>query len=235
MENQLIIGCSSFYNRLWKGIFYPEELPSKDWFSYYCKQFNSYEFNGSFYKFPTARVLGNWYEKTPDNFIFSIKAPKEITHVRKMVMCEDIIASFYEILQNNLKEKLGPILFQFPPSFTYNPERLQLILTSLNTDFKNVVEFRHESWWKEEVYAALAKMKITFCSVSHPNVPNTIISNGAFIYVRFHGNPKPFYSSYSSKELQEIKIQLQGKEAYVYFNNTASISGILNALDFKVL
>ena len=233
MKNEIQIGCSSFNNRFWKGIFYPENLPTSKWFDFYCQHFNTYEFNGSFYRFPTVRVFENWYNKAPENFTFSVKAHKEITHIKKFINCEDLLSEFYQICKSGFKEKLGAILFQFPPSYKYSAENLELIIKNLNSEFKNVIEFRHESWWIPEVWNAFLVNNITFCSVSYPNLPKTIFTNFPLVYVRFHGIPKLFYSRYDAEELLQIKKEIALKPGFVYFNNTASEAGILNALEFK--
>ncbi|MBZ4044311.1 DUF72 domain-containing protein [Flavobacterium hibisci] len=233
MKDEVLIGCSSFNNSFWKGIFYPENLPVSKWFEYYCEHFDTYEFNGSFYKFPTIKIFENWYKKAPGNFIFSVKAPKEITHTRKFENCKKLIEDFYTVSKNGLKEKLGCILFQFPPGYHYNTERLKNIIANLDPEFKNVIEFRHESWWNDDVWETFLENNITFCSVSYPNLPQTIFTEFPLIYIRFHGNTKLFYSGYSSAELHHVKNILEHKNAFVYFNNTASTEGILNALEFK--
>ncbi|KQB37091.1 DUF72 domain-containing protein [Flavobacterium aquidurense] len=233
MKNKILIGCSSFNNRFWRGIFYPDNLSVSRWFSFYCQYFSTYEFNGSFYKFPTVRIFENWYNKTPEHFVFSVKAPKEITHIKKFVDCEYLINQFYKICETGLKEKLGCILFQFPPSYHFSLERLHQIIGSLDLKFKNVIEFRHISWWNEEVWTAFKDNNIIFCSVSHPQLPNTIFKDFPLIFIRLHGSSKMFYSSYSPEELLYIKNAIDSKSAFVYFNNTASEAGILNALELK--
>jgi uncharacterized protein YecE (DUF72 family) len=233
MKSEVLIGCASFNNRFWKGVFYPENLPASKWFAFYCQHFNTYEFNGSFYKFPTVRIFENWYNKTPEDFIFSVKAPKEITHINKFTDCKELITAFYAICKTGLKEKLGCILFQFPPSYHFTSERLQQIIDNLDLDFKNVIEFRHQSWWNQEVWDAFSTNNITFCSVSHPQLPQTIFKEFSLIYIRLHGIPKMFYSSYSTEELLHIKNEIASKPAFVYFNNTASEAGILNALELQ--
>ncbi len=233
MKNQVLIGCSSFYNSFWKNIFYPRNLPSKSWFDFYCHHFNTYEFNGSFYKFPTERIFTNWYNKTPDSFLFSVKVPKEITHIKKLKDCESLLGEFYEVCKNGMKEKLGAVLFQFPPSYDFSKQKLENIIGLLNYDFNNVIEFRHETWWNDEVWNAFKDNKITFCSVSHPDLPQTIFKDFPLLYIRFHGIPKMFYSSYSTEELQNINDAIDSKLGFVYFNNTASEAGILNALELK--
>lgn len=239
MKNQNILtGCSSFYNTYWKTIFYPEDLPRKDWFDYYCQHFTTYELNATFYKFPTLKSLQNWYNKTPENFIFSVKAPKQITHLKKFIDCSQEIKDFYEICKEGFQEKLGCILFQFPPSYTYSEEKLSLLVNAMNSDFKNVLEFRHPSWWNQNVYEVLSKNSITFCNVNYPKLPTEIIQTTSIGYIRLHGNPELFYSEYTHRELEIYKQKIEATDCpttFIYFNNTASTAGILNALDFKNL
>lgn len=233
MKNQVLIGCSSFYNSFWKNIFYPRNLPSKQWFDFYCQHFNTYEFNGSFYKFPTIRIFENWYNKTPESFLFSVKVPKEITHNKKMQDCENLINDFYNVCRLGMKEKLAAILFQFPPSYAFSKEKLDNIIGNLNYEFPNVIEFRHESWWNEEVWNSFKENKITFCSVSYPNLPKTIFKDFPLLYIRFHGIPRLFHSSYSTEDLEAVHHKINSKKGFIYFNNTASEAGILNALELK--
>lgn len=233
MKNEILIGCSSYNNRYWKTIFYPEELPASKWFDFYSQHFSTYEFNGSFYKFPTLRIFTNWYNKTPNNFLFSVKAPKEITHIKQFVDCETLLSEFYTVCNEGLKEKLGCILFQFPPGYSFTSQKLHHIIQNLDLKFKNVIEFRHESWWNQEVWSAFLENNITFCSVSHPKLPQIIFRDFPLIYIRLHGVPNMFYSSYSSDYLLQIKNVIHSKSGFVYFNNTAGEAGILNALELK--
>lgn len=236
MKPTILPGCSSFNEWRWKGIFYPEDLPRTKWFSHYCKYFDTYEMNNTFYKFPTARTLTTWYEKAPEGFRFAVKMYKGVTHFKKFNDCERLISEFYTVCRENLKEKLSCVLFQMPPSYSYTPERLELVIKSLDPEFKNAVEFRHVSWWRKEVYDALSENQIAFCSVSYPGLPEDIISTAEMGYVRLHGNKRLFYSGYSWEELQDTYQQMKEKhwqQAFIFFNNTASEEGILNALEFS--
>ncbi|HSD07423.1 DUF72 domain-containing protein [Flavobacterium sp.] len=238
MNKKLYIGCSSFSNSYWKKVFYPQDLPSSKWFQYYCTHFNTYEINGTFYKFPTPKIMENWYAKAPNDFLFSVKAPQDITHYKKFVGCENLLNDFYTVCDNGLKHKLGPILFQLPPSYHYSHDKLDFIINQLDMNYDNVIEFRHPSWWIPEVWTALDKNNITFCSVSHPQLPETIFTTFPNIYIRLHGREKMFYSEYSTEELQAINQIIERnktKPAFIYFNNTASTAGILNALEIKKL
>lgn len=231
------VGCSGFYNRHWKGIFYPEGLRQRDWFTFYANQFNALEINTTFYKFPEASRLEAWYHLSPDDFKFCVKAPRLITHFKKLNQCEKLFDDFYLACVSGLQHKLGCLVFQFPPLFSFSRERLELIECSLHPGYRNVVEFRHESWWNEEVYARLKGSRIIFCTPSHPQLPDQLVTSTNIAYLRMHGKEKMFYSKYPQKKLREIASDLSSKkdidEAWVFFNNTASTAGIENAIEFK--
>ena len=221
------------YNKHWKNVFYPDTLPQTQWLNFYSEHFKTVELNSTFYRFPTVKSLQTWYNKSPSDFMFSIKVPKTITHINKFNGSEEQINDFYAVCGEGLQSKLGCVLFQLPPSIHFSEEKLLQITNSLNPRFKNVIEFRHESWWRQNVYDALSQKHIIFCSVSHPTLPATIIANTETIYVRLHGNIKMFYSNYSTEQLNDLYKTVINenkiKEAFIYFNNTASNAGILNA------
>ena len=236
---ELITGCSGYATRDWKNIFYPEGLPTSQWFEFYCQHFSTYEINATFYKPPTVKTLQTWYKKAPQGFVYAVKAPKQITHISRFIDCEEEIEKFYTACRDGLADKLGCILFQLPPSFSYSEERLQLILWALQPGFKNVVEFRNETWWRQDVYDILAQNNIIFCSVNYPKLPTTVIATTSTGYVRLHGNPRLFYSEYSIAELQELYNEIMTnsnlEQVYVYFNNTASSAAIINVQQFEQL
>lgn len=237
-KTKFYIGCSSYSTLSWKKIFYPDELPKKDWFTYYCTYFNTYEFNGSFYRFPTVSGLKKWYDKTPEDFTFSIKIPKSITHIKKLIACEKEISDFYSVISEGLSDKLACVLWQFPPSFVFNEKNLEGVVSVLNDQFKNVVEFRHNSWWNIDVLNRLFTKNAIFCNPSYPGLPHKAIKNNKCGYFREHGVPKLFYSEYSLSEIENLYEQIlinNYDEVYVYFNNTASTAGIINALQFNNL
>jgi len=226
------VGCSGFYYREWKGLFYPKGLAQKDWFAFYAEQFSTLEINATFYRFPTVKIFDNWYKKAPAHFIFSVKAPKIITHIQQFKETKLLIDDFYAIAAAGLKEKLGPVLFQLPPKFSYTDERLEAIVTQLNSSFLNVVEFRNESWWREDVRIRLAEKAISFCGVSYPGLPDNAVNNTPLSYYRFHGVPKLFYSEYEQAFIDERLSEIRNNDplvAFLYFNNTASAAALQNA------
>ncbi len=184
------IGCSGFYYKHWKEIFYPKDVPQRMWFDFYCRHFKTLELNVTFYRFPQLFMLKKWYDSSPPDFSFSVKAPKLITHFKKLNDCEKLISDFYNTVQEGLKEKAGCFLFQFAPRYNYTPEKLEKIMHSLDPAFPNVVEFRHNSWWNEEVYKTLKKHHISFSGMSHPLLPETIVTNTSLLYYRMHGVPE---------------------------------------------
>ncbi len=233
------IGCSGFHYRDWKGPFYPVDLPQRKWFDYYCEHFSTLELNVTFYRFPQLSFLQTWYNKSPAEFRFAVKAPRAITHYKKFNDCTELITSFYDTINSGLQEKLGPVLFQLPPSYNYTDEKLDKILNSLNPTFKNVLELRHESWWNHEVYKKLADHKITFCGMSHPKLPDDLIQNTEVLYYRFHGVPDLYRSRYSVEFLKKIvdavKLCETSKEAWCYFNNDYDATGVFNAKEMMDL
>jgi uncharacterized protein YecE (DUF72 family) len=232
MKPKILPGCSSFYNRKWSEVFYPEELPSKDWFAYYCTQFNTFEINSTFYKMPTAKSLQTWHQKSPADFKFSLKVPKLITHINKLQDCEQLLNEFYTSVESII-DKVACVLFQFPPSYYFTTERLELLMKNMNPKFNNAVEFRHESWWIDDVYEAFRNNNIIFSNVNYPKLPTEIITTHPIGYLRLHGNPKLFYSEYSKEMLESLIKEIEmsaATEFYIYFNNTASTAGIINAL-----
>jgi uncharacterized protein YecE (DUF72 family) len=227
------IGCSGFHYKHWKGIFYPEKLPQTKWFHFYTQHFKTFELNVTFYRFPRLSVLEPWYNNSSDNFRFSVKAPKAITHFKKFKDTKRMVDDFYGTSREGLKDKLGPILFQLPPIVTYKEEKLEQILDNLDPSFTNVLEFRHESWWNAEVYNKLAKHNIAFCGMSHPNLPDDVIQNTRVVYFRLHGTPHLYASPYQLATLKRIANEIEEnaitKEAFVYFNNDIGASAIKNA------
>ncbi len=230
---KVYIGCSSYLTPSWQPLFYPHDLPKKVWFEYYCRCFNTYEFNGSFYRMPTVKNLQTWFDRTPNDFKFSIKIPKTITHLKKLQDCEKEVKDFYNVVLEGLKFKLACILWQFPPSFNFTPEKLSMLIELIDSNFKNVIEFRHIGWFQKDIMHELELHNCTFCNTDYPNLPNTMLKNTSIGYVRLHGLPKLFYSEYSDSEIEKLYVEIKDKEfseAYVYFNNTASTAGIQNAL-----
>ena len=222
---QKFLGCSGFQYKDWKGIFYPEDITKKQWLSYYASVFNSVEINSTFYNFPKEETIKHWYNETPANFQFTFKGSKYITHQKKLKRdekLEESVSSFFE-RASVLQEKTGCILWQFPPSLHRNDEKLKNFCELLSKDFKQVIEFRHSSWFEEEVYDILRNYNVILCLVSAPiNLPQPEIKTSDTTYIRFHGKTTWYDYDYSHEELNAWKNtieKLAPKEVYAYFNN----------------
>jgi len=234
------IGCSGFSYKEWKEEFYPKGLAQSKWFNYYTEHFDTLELNTTFYRFPTDKSLKGWYDKAPDGFSFSAKVPKSITHFKKFEDTDRMVNDFYTLLREGLQEKLGCVLFQLPPNLLYSREKLDKIISQADPAFTNVIEFRHESWWRKDVQNLLKKHAISFCGVSFPKIRfDDAVINTPTCYYRFHGVPKLFYSEYDKKFIERIYNEVvqnkKVKTAYIYFNNTASLAALHNAKYFKQL
>ncbi len=233
------VGCSGYHYRHWRGVFYPDKLPMRRWFEFYSQHFRTLELNVTFYRFPQLSFLQNWYAQSPEGFTFAVKAPKLITHFKQFSNCRQLLADFYDTTANGLAEKLGAVLFQLPPRLAYAPDRLARILDALDPAFGNVLEFRHPSWWQQDVYAALRERGISFCGQSHPLLPDVVISTAPLLYYRFHGVPDLYRSPYSEEELSRIAAEIRCKQgvetAFLYFNNDIDASAIANARQLREL
>lgn len=227
------IGCSGFHYKEWRERFYPKGLPQRKWFEFYCESFNTVELNVTFYRFPRAEDLKGWYRRSPADFSFTVKAPRLITHYKRFKNAAREAGDFYNSVSKGLQDKLGCVLFQLHPALEYSEENLERILRTVNTSFTNAIEFRHESWWRKDVYTTLRQNKITFCSISYPSLPDEVIKTAPAMYYRFHGVPHLYLSSYRSKKMKQIKDDIQAfrgvKDVYIYFNNDIEVAAVRNA------
>ena len=232
------IGCSGWFYSHSRGIFYPaQETTTKLWFAYYANVFHSVELNAPFYRWPKPATIRRWKRDAPPRFIYSVKVNQLITHERRMVRTKRLIQSYYEIAAV-LGDKMGCFLFQFPPSYKYTPGRLKSIVEQLDPKHRNVIEFRHKSWWRDPVYRALAKAKLFFCAVSAPRMPEDFPPHQKILYVRLSGKTRWYRHDYSDEELKiwVARIAASGaKEVWVYFNNDREGFAIKNALKLRRL
>jgi len=227
------IGCSGFSYKEWKDFFYPPKTPQRLWLEYYATQFNCVELNVTFYRFPKKEFLAQLYQRVPDGFLFAIKAPRDITHYRRFNNTITLVQDFYAAASEGLQQKLGPVLFQLPPSLQYTEELLHKIIDQLDNNFTNVLEFRHASWWNDTVRKTLQENNITFCGESYPNLPADAVADTSTAYYRFHGIPKLYYSAYDPVTLDKVYSTIASstktRNAFIFFNNTATEAAITNA------
>jgi uncharacterized protein YecE (DUF72 family) len=222
-KREIQIGTSGWNYKHWKGDFYPEDLPQKEWLGYYLKKFTTVEINNSFYQLPDKKTLQKWFDKVPADFRFSIKASRYITHMKKLKEPGESLTRFIERIKP-LKNKLGPVLFQLPPRWRFNKDRLEAFLKKLPEDFRYVMEFRDESWWNDECFSLLEEFRVAFCifDLAGTLTPKTVTTD--FVYIRLHGPDGAYKGQYDAGTLSGWAGALhtwtdQGKSVYCYFDN----------------
>lgn len=231
------IGCSGWYYWHWGGTFYPAAIPRNQWFSIYAKEFKTVELNAPFYSWPTVNTVKNWLRQAGSDFIFTVKVCELITHVRRFEDTEVLIQDFGYIA-DLLGSQMGCFLFQLPPSVKYTPETLDLILRQLQPGRRNVVEFRHKSWWNDDVFQAFHAAGTIFCSCSGPRLPDELVKTAADVYIRFHGVSQWYRHDYSNAELSiwAARIAESGaKSVWAYFNNDRDGYAVKNAKALSIL
>jgi uncharacterized protein YecE (DUF72 family) len=235
----IYVGTSGFNYKHWKGRFYPEELPQKVWLEYYVKSFNSVEINASFYGHFQKKTYENWSKRTPENFAFTLKGPRFITHVKRLKEPKESIDYFFDSAIG-LGNKLSLVLWQFPPGFHNKPEnyeKLETFLSMLQKSINQTVEFRHESWFEDSVFKLLNKYGTGFVMNDSSRWAQAENVTGKVAYVRFHGPEALYGSEYSDEQLsawvEKIKIFAKDREVYCYFNNDGNAYAIKNAKTLK--
>jgi uncharacterized protein YecE (DUF72 family) len=224
MAGRVRLGTSGWHYAGWQGpgLFYPEKLPKGRWLEHYCKIFDTVEVNSTFYRLPAESMLLGWYRKSPKGFLFAFKANRLITHVRGLRDVGGLLKRFYQLVSLT-KEKEGPVLFQTPPRLKKDLGLLEAFLKQLDKRKRNVIEFRHISWYSDDVYELLSKHKTGFCIVSCPDFPTVLKVTADFAYIRFHGKLAWYRSSYSDNELRDwaghIRRLAKKADVFGYFNN----------------
>jgi uncharacterized protein YecE (DUF72 family) len=240
MRGKVHIGTSGWHYKHWLGPFYPSELPAKEMFSFYARQFDTVELNNTFYHLPAPATFDSWRDNSPVGFRFAVKGSRFITHMKKLQDPESSTAKFL-LGASRLGKKLGPILFQLPPRWNVNTERLADFLGVLPTEHRYVIEFRDESWIVPEVFEVLRQHSAAFCihDLAAQQTPLEITAD--FTYLRFHGPGAAKYSgSYSRSNLKKwadriADWQTRLSAIYVYFNNDVGGAAVKNAASLKTL
>jgi uncharacterized protein YecE (DUF72 family) len=217
------VGCSGWVYRHWRGIFYPDGLPQKRWFERYAEDFDTVEINASFYRVPLEATFTGWREKAPPGFRYAVKVNRFITHMKKMLDCEEPLERFIA-LARPLGETLGPLLYQLPPSLHKDVERLEAFLKRLPADLEQVVEFRHKSWYDDDVLALLDRYGTGFVAHDLKGLVSPRWASGRTAYVRFHGAAGKYWGRYADEALLEwtdwiAEQSRAGRSVWCYFNN----------------
>jgi uncharacterized protein YecE (DUF72 family) len=238
-KSSIYIGTSGWKYKHWDGVFYPEDLKKTSQLPYYYGIFNTVELNNSFYRQPAAAQFESWKDTVPSDFIFAVKANRFFTHLKKLkVTAEDITALLDKT--SHLAEKLGPILFQLPPGWNINTERLESFLSLLPKNYRYTFEFRNQSWYTEEVYELLAKYNCAFCSYDLAGHLSPLAVTADFVYLRLHGPGNKYQGSYTEADLIKwanfaMQHQGEGKDVFIYFDNDQAGYAAFNAQRIKLI
>ena len=208
------IGLSGWNYAHWRdGVFYPPRLPAAHWLEFYAERFDTVEVNSTFYRLPRTDAVAHWLEQTPEDFVFSIKASRYLTHVKRLRDLGPGVERFIERIEPLLgSAKLGPLLWQLPPTFRRDRERLADALAQLPRGLRNCVEFRDPSWFVEETYALLREHGVALAIGDRPQVNafQTHELTAGWTYVRFHAGTRGRRGNYSDAELREWAERLRG-------------------------
>ncbi|WP_407179054.1 DUF72 domain-containing protein [Bradyrhizobium sp. STM 3562] len=237
---RIFIGTSGWHYDSWRGPFFPKGLPLKDQLHYYASQFSTTELNGVFYRTPTEEAVESWRDQTREDFVFAWKASKFITHWKRL--SQNSVNSL-ELLESRLSllgRKAGPILFQLPPNFTANPERLASFCKLLPKKRRYSFEFRDKSWYEPRILKLLSDQNISLCLSDHHHAPAPWRRTADFVYVRGHGPQGSYKGHYRPDTLAEWARRIkswkrQGCDVYVYFDNDQKSAAPADASRLKQL
>jgi uncharacterized protein YecE (DUF72 family) len=227
---QSFIGTSGFDYREWKPTFYPADLPRKHFLQYYATHFRSVELNNTFYRIPNAERIASWSAATPEDFRFALKAPRKITHNERLKSPSESLGYFLQTA-SGLKQRLGALLFQLPPFFKCDHERLSEFLGILPSEVPVALEFRHESWFTEDIYRALEKKSVALCINDGDDKTTPILVTSRFAYLRLRR------SHYTPEQVRQWRGRMrswvdQGIDVYAFVKHEGNPDAPRIALEF---
>jgi len=237
------VGCSGWNYAHWRnGVFYPPGCPPRDWLRHYARSFDTVEVNSTFYRLPRESAVARWTDETPGDFVFAVKVSRYLTHVRRLRDVGEHLPLLYERIRPLLDTaKLGPLLWQLPPTFRWDLDRLAAALAELHDGRRHAFEFRHPSWFREETTTLLREHGVALVIGDRPEVHTfqTHELTAPFTFVRFHAGTRGRNGNYSHGELEEWAQRLErwsrDVEVLAYFNNDWEGYAIRNALELKRL
>ncbi len=238
-RSRVLIGTSGWHYAHWKGVFYPDAVSPPDFLRFYAARFRTAEINNTFYNLPGKETFEVWHDTVEPGFVFAVKASRYITHMKKLKDAAAPVERFVE-LARTLGDRLGPILFQLPPRWKFNAERLDEFVKSLPLGMRYAFEFRDPSWFDPAAYDILKKQGAAFCiyDLEGTGSPREVTCD--FVYVRLHGPGAAYQGSYPDKTLVEwartfVAWRDAGLDVYCYFNNDWAGNAVENALRLRLL
>ncbi|MHB9036272.1 MAG: DUF72 domain-containing protein [Armatimonadota bacterium] len=236
--SKLYCGTSGWNYNHWRGRFYPENQPQSKWLEYYSRFFDTVEINNSFYRLPETSTFEKWRSQTPEEFVFAVKASRYLTHIKRLKEPEEPLERLLSH-SSGLGPKHGPILYQFPPNWNMNLERLEAFLRILPRDVRHTFEFRDESWHNDQVWSMLSDYSVAYCIMDGPGFPQHMKTTTDFSYIRMHSGGEATNGNYTPGHLASCTRYLENflsrGDVYIYFNNDYNAYAIENALCIKKL
>jgi uncharacterized protein YecE (DUF72 family) len=227
---RLHIGTSGWQYDDWRGVFYPEGLPQREWLAFYAERFGTVEVNNSFYRLPERATFERWREQTPPGFVVTVKASRFITHLKRLRDPEEPVELLWE-RASGLGDHLGPLLFQLPPRFPVEIERLRRLLSVLPSGMRPAFEFRDPSWYTDDVFLLLDQAGAALVWPDRPGMRHTLPMTAGWLYVRFHQgtNDGPGYRRDKLRRWASRVAATDAEEAFLYFNNDPTGAAIRDA------
>lgn len=234
---RIFIGTSGWHYKHWKGTFYPENIKDDQQFAFYAEHFNTVEINNSFYKLPDAATFTNWKRSAPKGFVFAVKASRYLTHMVKLKASRESMQKLFTRVVK-LNKTLGPILFQLPPRWKVNTDRLAQFLSELPSGHRYAFEFRDTSWYTDEVYRLLKKWNCAFCIYHLERHRSPLEITADFVYIRLHGPGNKYQGSYSTRALSTWAARCalwlkEKKDVFIYFDNDQAGYAAKNAIKLQ--
>ncbi len=232
-SNTIRIGTSGWHYDHWICRFYPQTMRKENWLEYYAQRFDTVEINNTFYHMPREQTMINWRDKVPPDFLFAVKASRYITHIKKLHNTTEEVARFFALV-DLLGDRLGPILYQLPPSLHKNLQRLDEFILSLPNRDSAVLEFRDKSWYDQETFDLMNQRGVALCVHDMGDKAPPRLVTGRVAYVRFHGTNGRYAGNYPDPVLRGwadwLKAEIPNVRAiYAYFNNDVSGHALNNA------
>ena len=238
---EIRIGCSGWNYALWRERVYPKGLPPKHWLEHYATLFDTVEVNNTFYRLPTISAVQGWVDQSPPGFLLAVKASRYLTHIKRLTDLEGGLQRFYERIEPLVRSpKLGPVLWQLPPTFKRDDERLASALAAFPPG-RHAIEFREPTWYVDEVYELLRAHGVALVIPDSPKYPfRTLELTTDWTFVRFHHGSRGRGGNYSERELEEWSERIagwrhSGIDVYTYFNNDWEGYAVRNGLKLKEL
>jgi uncharacterized protein YecE (DUF72 family) len=224
------VGTSGWQYRDWRGPFYPQNLPQREWLSFYASQFATTEVNNSFYRLPAEGAFGRWRDATPNGFVMAVKASRFLTHLRRLREPSEPVELLWS-RATELRDRLGPVLFQLPPRFPADPSRLRQLLAVLPPGLRPAFEFRDQSWLTSEVFTLLERRNAALVWPDRPGARLTLPRTADWGYVRFHqGRPtSPGYRRDKLRRWADRIASLPVERSFLYFNNDPDAAAVRDA------